>query len=276
MSASRSLDGVRLLRPLLGIAKAELQALLTARGQAWIEDPSNANPAFERVRLREAADRAEEPQVEALLHRLGLERQRVESEAAGRLAESLTLHEAGWAELPADALHEPDAAALMAFGWLLQSLGGGDYPVAEARRAEALARIATDETADFTLGGCHLRRRGARLEIHRDWGVITQRLAVTPGLSGLWDDRFAVTVSPQLEPKPSFTIARLGEAGLRELARLGRSSAGSGVPEASRPALPALWQGDRLVSVPQLGFGGGLSAQFRPARAAASGGFTVA
>src|SRR5262245_11003154 len=40
MSAIRPLEGVRLLRPLLGVAKAELVALLEARGQSWIADPS--------------------------------------------------------------------------------------------------------------------------------------------------------------------------------------------------------------------------------------------
>jgi tRNA(Ile)-lysidine synthase len=280
MSAIRLLDGVRLLRPLLGVGKVELQALLTARGQAWITDPSNANPAFERVRLRAVASEAGDPRDAAMLHRLGLERQRLESEAAVILADSLTLHETGWGDLPIDALCPSGAAQLMAFGWLLQCLGGTDYPVGEARRAEALTRLEADQTADFTLGGCLLRRRGKKLEIHRDWGAIGHCLDALPGEQALWDDRFAVVLAPTLEPKAPFTIARLGESGLRQLERLGHSPARSGipglVPAATRPALPALWQGDRLVAVPHLGFGSGLSARFRPARGAASGGFTVA
>jgi tRNA(Ile)-lysidine synthase len=47
-------DGESLLigRPLLDVSKARLQASLRARGIGWIEDPSNASPVFERVRLR--------------------------------------------------------------------------------------------------------------------------------------------------------------------------------------------------------------------------------
>jgi len=41
-------------RPLLDIPKARLRATLKARGIAWIEDPSNAEPEFERTRLRAA------------------------------------------------------------------------------------------------------------------------------------------------------------------------------------------------------------------------------
>jgi len=282
MSALRPLDGVRLLRPLLTVAKAELMALLEARGQAWICDPSNENPAFERVRLREAA--APDPARDsATLHRLGLERQRLEAEAARILAERLVIHPSGWAEL--EDLPETEAGSL-AFGGLLQSLGGNDYPVAEDRRREALARIRNEGPSGvtlggFTLGGCYLRRQGGKVQIYRDWGAIRDRLDPTPGTSApgegrLWDGRFKVTVSPELSPNSGLTIARLGEHGLRQLGSLGHPQAEFGIPEPARKALPALWRDDRLVAVPFLGFGKGLEALFRPARAAASGGFTVA
>jgi len=275
MSAVRPLDGVRLLRPLLGVGKAALIALLEARGQAWLSDPSNNNPSFERVRLRASALPESEAQDAAQLHRLGLERQRLEGDAARRLAEGLTLHPSGWAELDLDAMPE-SAATSLAFGWVLQSLGGNDYPVAEERRQEALNWIRAARTADFTLGGCHLRRQGARLGIQRDWGAIRHRLTPVPGTSALWDGRFNVTVSPELSPNSGFTIGRLGEHGLQELGRRGHPQAESGIPEPARKALPALWHEDRLVAVPLIGFGNGLQARFQPARGAASGGFTVA
>jgi tRNA(Ile)-lysidine synthase len=45
---------IRLHRPLLGVTKARLIATLAARGLAWSEDPSNADPRFARPRLRAA------------------------------------------------------------------------------------------------------------------------------------------------------------------------------------------------------------------------------
>ena len=47
-------SALRLARPLLGVAKERLRATLEARGIGWTEDPSNASPVFERVRLRAA------------------------------------------------------------------------------------------------------------------------------------------------------------------------------------------------------------------------------
>ncbi len=43
---------ITLLRPLLGWRKAELEALVAAAGITPVQDPSNANPAFDRARLR--------------------------------------------------------------------------------------------------------------------------------------------------------------------------------------------------------------------------------
>ena len=52
MSAAVELPEVRLLRPLLGVSRSRLTATLLARGVPWIDDPSNADPRFERARLR--------------------------------------------------------------------------------------------------------------------------------------------------------------------------------------------------------------------------------
>lgn len=52
MKARSERDGLVLLRPLLGVAKARLVATAQARGLAFVSDPSNAQPRFERVRWR--------------------------------------------------------------------------------------------------------------------------------------------------------------------------------------------------------------------------------
>lgn len=47
-------DGGRLIRPLLAWRRAELQAICDAAGVRPVEDPSNLDPRFDRVRLRQA------------------------------------------------------------------------------------------------------------------------------------------------------------------------------------------------------------------------------
>ncbi len=116
MSAVRPLDGVRLLRPLLSVAKPELLALLAAREQSWISDPSNSNPAFERVRLRATADTETAAHDIAALHRLGLERQRLESAAASILAERLLVHPPPGRNSPSMVFPRPRLPALPSAG----------------------------------------------------------------------------------------------------------------------------------------------------------------
>ena len=52
---------VWLLRPFLGVGRAEIRDFLTAEGEGWIDDPSNLNARFERVRVRNDAVTAYSP-----------------------------------------------------------------------------------------------------------------------------------------------------------------------------------------------------------------------
>jgi tRNA(Ile)-lysidine synthase len=53
MAAETDRNGIRLVRPLLDISKAELIATLERAGITYADDPSNRDPAFTRPRLRE-------------------------------------------------------------------------------------------------------------------------------------------------------------------------------------------------------------------------------
>lgn len=54
---------VALLRPLLNFRKEELQSFLKQRGVPWVEDPSNQNEKFERIRIRKAIQSLEQAQL---------------------------------------------------------------------------------------------------------------------------------------------------------------------------------------------------------------------
>lgn len=52
--AATMIAGVRVLRPLLGWRRGELAAICAAAGLEPVDDPSNADPRYDRVRLRAA------------------------------------------------------------------------------------------------------------------------------------------------------------------------------------------------------------------------------
>ena len=72
MDLTTARDGVTIARPLIGLKKRDLIAFAQARGAAFVDDPSNADPRFARTRLR------------ALLAKLGDEG--LDAEALDRLA----------------------------------------------------------------------------------------------------------------------------------------------------------------------------------------------
>jgi len=52
MPAAWVRDGVQFYRPLLGVSAADIRCVLAAKGQGFIEDPTNSDPAFLRNRVR--------------------------------------------------------------------------------------------------------------------------------------------------------------------------------------------------------------------------------
>lgn len=49
----REVDGIAVIRPLLDLDRARIRRWLEDRGVPWVEDPSNEDPRFERVRVRQ-------------------------------------------------------------------------------------------------------------------------------------------------------------------------------------------------------------------------------
>ena len=98
MAAIRELQGLRLLRPLLGIDKSALEASLQAAKQIWIDDPTNASPAFTRNRLRQTG-----LDIDTLLdeaERYGQRRSSADRRLATTLVHNVRIDPAGFARLP--------------------------------------------------------------------------------------------------------------------------------------------------------------------------------
>lgn len=144
---------VRLMRPLIAVPKAALVAWLRAEGQPFVVDPSNADPRFERARVRAAGALADPAELAAAQRaRAGAERAAVAVLEGAAVCEGVVLAErAGLARLAAPAL---DAA----LGALLRRTGGKDHPGTRAERDRLAAAIR--EPGPFsgrTLAGTRIR-----------------------------------------------------------------------------------------------------------------------
>ncbi|MEZ5986311.1 MAG: tRNA lysidine(34) synthetase TilS [Hyphomonas sp.] len=154
---------VLLGRPLLSVSRDTLRDLLRANGQDWIEDPSNDNSAYERVRMRRrlAADPALRSRVIALQYRLQLLRQMQDRALARWLSGKVETGPDGALRaplpLPAGEVGERALAALISLA------SGRTRPLRSDALARLAARVASPETLrPATLGGAIVSvRRGA-------------------------------------------------------------------------------------------------------------------
>lgn len=270
MQASRALDqDFILLRPLLDVPKADLVAALRKRGQAWIEDPSNANPAFARVRVRRALDalaggdaagRAELVSHLALTARnLSRARAALESAAIALLRDMARVDPlVGIARLvPAELRAADDEIALRALARLLQVIGGDPLPPRLERLERLLAGLHAKTPEPATLHRCMLRpeKGDTQILVCREARHLPEAMKLSPGDRFLWDGRFTIAVPRSMR---GLTLAPLG--------RHRPDGVSTAIPAAAWPALPAVWRNGSLLAVPALGWGNlppGLSVTFR-------------
>jgi tRNA(Ile)-lysidine synthase len=145
---------VFLARPLLGTSRAELRELLRANGQDWVEDPSNDNPAYERVRMRRvlAADPALRARVLAIQGRLQQLRRVQDRALAHWLSEEVETRPDGTLRAPLPL--PPGERGDRALAALITLASGRTRPV----RSDALSRLThrishPDTLRPATLGG---------------------------------------------------------------------------------------------------------------------------
>jgi tRNA(Ile)-lysidine synthase len=252
----------RLLRPLLDTPKAALVATLQARGQGWLEDPSNLDPAHSRARVRAFARRLAQAGVHAgdLAARAaerGRARAELDDAVAACLASAAAIHPEGWCTLdPVRLASAEPAIARRVLARVLVTIGGRPYPP----RGAKLGRVAEELTrgtlrAARTLGGCRIVPWRQRLLVCREPAAARERISVTGTGELRWDGRFTLAVSGQeARAAGRLTLARLGRAGWAALASEQPELRKTAIPAAVRPSLPALWSGAALVAVPHLGY----------------------
>ncbi len=285
MASVSERGAVRLLRPLLAVSRAQLRVFLGARGQSWLDDPSNDNPAFTRVRVRAALGKTQSGSSDAHLGgtAAGLAGQRAEFEAADaqRLACWLTLDPAGFAWLDPAAFADTGGLDAVALGAVLAMISGSDFPPRGERLDRLHQALASGLAQDRTLGGCLVLKRRNKFLICREPAMAAAPVALPVGAETAWDGRFRVAL-PAGAPE-GLSLGALGEEGAKLVRKLPKSAVLM-IPTAARATLPALCDAKGVVAVPALGYFKCCSQEamtaarhlhFRPIRPLTGAGFTI-
>jgi tRNA(Ile)-lysidine synthase len=165
MADQTLLDGsIWLMRPLLPVSRAALQDYLVSQNIPWIEDPSNSNPAAERVRVRAAMT----PERRAFLldkaREAALLRRDLADRAAGLLSRSLIV-EPSTVRIAHNFFRAQDReAGIHAFRLLLGVLGRQPH-WPDLLRSTALFDQLGQRGFSGSLAGCVVRHRRAGITI---------------------------------------------------------------------------------------------------------------
>ncbi len=235
--------------------KARLVATLDDAGLPFVSDPSNADPRFERARMRARTDALEALGLtaEALAltaRRLRRAREALDAAAHDFLARHSAMSHAGYATIDRAALAAaPHEIALRALAQLIAAVGGGETPVQLAKLETLLASLAAGPGKAHTLGRCRLESVSGRLGLFREVrGGGLPIASLRPGERALWDNRFTIELGAT-EPEP-VTVKALGDMGFRALAE--RSALVASVPRLAARTLPSCWRGEILLGLPAL------------------------
>lgn len=253
MAPATLLDGrIWLLRPLLGVRREALRAMLRAAGVDWIDDPSNENVTSERVRVRRRlADGAER---EALLRRAAAasaERIDLGRRAAGAIQRRASAPCPGLIRLDPAFIRDADRLAATYALRLLLATSGGRTVLPEQERVDAVLDRLAQGPVRATLSGAVVDSRRGGVFIHREGRGLPEPCAPVDG--AVWDGRYRIAGK---HPPASTLVAPTGPA---QAARLADSidDTPPALARAAFAAEPSLWRDDAWLGL--LSAGGGLT-----------------
>lgn len=248
-----SAGAVRFERPLLEVTRAALRAYLTRVGVAWVDDPTNDDTDYQRVKARRALE---------VLRPLGITAEGL-GDVARNLAAARQALVAGVAEAAVRAVRDAagaltlDRHAVLALPievnrrLLIASLrwvSGAEY----APRAASVMRVQTgiELQRDTTLWGCRVRVTEAEVRVVREPKAVAH-LACPP--DQLWDNRWRL----EGPAEPGLEVRALGAAGLRAC----KDWRATGISRDALLVSPAIWRADALVAAPLAGLPNGWTAR---------------
>jgi tRNA(Ile)-lysidine synthase len=201
MTALSRVEGVPVFRPLLDVEPAGLAAVVDASGLVPVQDPSNGDPAYERVRWRKllpalAAEGLDSTALARFATRMAEADAALLQMADAAFAELVTLDGFGAASLPRAAFHAlSPAIGRRLLGRVLNIVGGRQKPRALGQVERLYDQIvAGDLPRAATLLGAVVRFKGDSLSVSREPGrALPEDILLMPHQGLIWDQRFRIT-----------------------------------------------------------------------------------
>lgn len=249
MQARRHNEGIIWVRPLLNANRATLREYLLQDQVNWVEDPSNEDLNFDRIKARKALE---------LLAPLGIDvaglaevawnmekaRQALDWQAFLAARDMVTV-DAGAVVIDEQKMRLlPDEISrrifVKSFGWI----SGSQYAPRRGAVANLISALRKGQAG--TADGCHARRVGRNIWIFRELNAVRDTQS---SMDMLWDERWRLSTSQEPDDASALTIRALGQKGLEQCPEW----RASGRPHPVLLSTPAVWSGETVVAAPLAG-----------------------
>ncbi|MGI9400287.1 MAG: tRNA lysidine(34) synthetase TilS [Rhizobiaceae bacterium] len=249
--ARRSLlpGGCELVRPLLDVSREQLRSYLGGFPQNWIEDPTNWDESYERVRIRRqlSGDQDLSRRLCDFSKVMGGMRTVVSRDTAQLLGATVKLKPGPVFVFDHDiAMEAPEQVLFHAFQILIAVSGGGEYLVSNSKVEALLEKLSSPEFGRTNLGGSIIELRGRKLRFYREMRSISSTL-VEPGERVVWDGRMEIFNAG----RDPVAVGPLTRQGLHEVEQV-RGSQLPGKPRAALLSSAVVRSGNRDFWLPMV------------------------
>lgn len=270
IAPSSKVFGIHAVKPLLEFTREELREYLRAEKQDWVNDPSNENTRFTRVKVRNLISTTESPELfkkrlAATATHMARAKNYIEEKIKQSLAGIFTFHNEGFFTVKLNEfrhLHEEERLRSLAAA--LQHISGNTYKT-RFRNLEILHnKIMSGEPLNgSTLWGCSItssQKKGEEnlLFIYREPSAVSGDASIAAGQKINWDGRFACKAGKTGDS--NLKVGALGRQGLEILLNLEfdfskvQKKSNFIMPRKIIYSLPALWRLEKLLAVPHIGY----------------------
>nr|WP_210302705.1 tRNA lysidine(34) synthetase TilS [Bartonella callosciuri] len=210
---------IRLIRPLLGVERKTLRAYLRLKGKTWIDDPTNEDRNFERVRVRQSLYQKKLSVIAQRVHKAALKR-RQQAQIIAELILALDIMvEYGrcFIAKPAPFLQQNPAFPFV-FGLFAVLMGGGFYLLSASKLIILFQKLSlcSSEKQRFTYAGSVIECNKDGVALWRESRNMKEAI-VAPGETHLWDGRYQIT-------NHGADAIKVGAAGMKQLKFLFQNS----------------------------------------------------
>ncbi|CAK02367.1 tRNA lysidine(34) synthetase TilS [Bartonella tribocorum] len=239
---------VRLIRPLLGVQRQTLRNYLRLQGKTWIDDPTNEDRNFERVRVRQSLSSQKLVNIAQKINKAAWQRrQQAQNIADLILALDITVQYGRcFIVKPAPFLQKHSCFPFVV-GLFAVLMGGGFYLLSNQKLSMLVQKLCLNspEKRRFTCAGCVIEYNKEGIALWRERRNMKEAL-VEPDETLLWDGRYRIT-------NHGSEAIKVGVANLEQLKSLLQNS-NSNLEKPHFPSLQSLLMlsNDKGCDIPEL------------------------